>query len=89
MDATVADSEGGCRVTDSGSSQKIRRQPKADFLSSFVALQGAVSGACSGEQQWQEKVAAGIRAALEFVTADPLGRSRPDHRRSSPAPARG
>lgn len=70
MNATLADSEGGWRVTDSDP-PKHWRQPTADFLSSFVALQGVVSSACSVEEEWQEKVAAGIRAALEFVAADP------------------
>jgi hypothetical protein len=52
-------------------SPKGRRQPAADFLSSFVALQGAISSACAKEREWQEKVAVGIRAALEFLAADP------------------
>jgi hypothetical protein len=52
-------------------SSKGRRQPKADFLSSFAALQGVISRACAEEGEWQEKVAVGIRAALEFAAADP------------------
>jgi hypothetical protein len=51
-----------------------RWRPPADaFLPSFVALQGAVSRACDQQAEWQAKVAAGIRAALEFAAADPAG----------------
>jgi hypothetical protein len=47
------------------------RSPSAEFLPSFVALQGAVSTACSSQAEWEAKVAAGVRAALDFAAAEP------------------
>jgi hypothetical protein len=67
--ASGANSDGGPAA---GAGGPVRwRPPSAEFLSSFVALQGAVSAACGREAEWEAKVAAGIRAALEFAAAEP------------------
>ncbi len=47
------------------------RRGTAEFLPSFVALQRAVAEACSGQIEWQGKIAAAIGAALEFASNDP------------------
>ena len=47
------------------------RRGTAEFLPSFVALQRAVAEACSGQIEWQGKIAAAIGAALEFASKDP------------------
>jgi len=47
------------------------RRGSAEFLPSFVALQEAIATACSGPAEWEAKVAAGVRAALEFAAARP------------------
>jgi hypothetical protein len=46
------------------------RPPTAGFLPSFVALQDAVRDACTRHAEWEAKIAAGIRAALDFAAAD-------------------
>jgi hypothetical protein len=67
--ASGVDSDGG---PTAGAGAPVRwRPPAASFLTSFVALQDAVSTACGEQAEWQAKVAAGIRAALEFAAADP------------------
>ena len=48
------------------------RRGNAQFLPSFIALQGAVSRACARQVEWEAKVCAGIRAALDFCAAEPL-----------------
>ncbi len=58
------------RAADAGPPTRWR-PPTAEFLPSFAALQGAVARACALEEEWQAKVAAGIRAALEFAAGDP------------------
>jgi hypothetical protein len=65
-----ADSKGRSGSADADPPTRWR-PPTADFLPSFVALQGAVSRACAREEEWQAKVAAGIRSALEFAAGDP------------------
>jgi hypothetical protein len=67
-----ADGRGEDRAADADPPTRWR-PPTADFLASFVALQGAVSRACARHDEWQAKVAAGVRAALEFAAADPAG----------------
>jgi hypothetical protein len=47
------------------------RAPRADFSPSFRALQDAVRKACAGQSEWQARVAAGIRASLDFAAAEP------------------
>jgi hypothetical protein len=70
--STVADGEWEGRSAAAGRAARWRR-PAAEFLPSFVALQDAVSRACAEQGAWQAKVAAGIRAALEFAAADRAG----------------
>jgi hypothetical protein len=48
------------------------RRGSAQFLPSFIALQGAVSRACARQVEWEAKVCAGIRAVLDFCAAEPL-----------------
>jgi hypothetical protein len=43
----------------------------SDFTASFVQLQGAVRGACSGRVEWPDKISAAIHAAVEFAAAHP------------------
>jgi hypothetical protein len=50
----------------------IARRGSAEFLPSFAALQEAVRRACSMEAEWEARVAAAIRAALEFAAAEPV-----------------
>jgi hypothetical protein len=45
--------------------------PVADFSTSFKQLKDAVRRACARQDGWEERIAAGIRAALEFAAADP------------------
>jgi hypothetical protein len=47
------------------------RRGSAEFLPSFAALQEAIARACAGSTEWEAKVAAGVRAALEFAAAHP------------------
>jgi hypothetical protein len=47
------------------------RRGNAEFLPSFAALQEAIARACAGKTPWEAKVAAGVRAALEFAAAHP------------------
>jgi hypothetical protein len=47
------------------------RYPTADFSVSLDRLQDAVQGACARQGRWEEKVAAGIHAALGFAAAEP------------------
>jgi hypothetical protein len=47
------------------------RRGRAKFLPSFAALQEAVRTSCASHSEWEAKVAAGIRAVLEFAAADP------------------
>lgn len=49
------------------------RAPAADFSASFTRLRDAVRQACAlgADARWEERVAAGIRSALEFAAADP------------------
>jgi hypothetical protein len=56
---------------EAGGASHHWRPPTAAFLPSFVALRDAVNGACEQQTEWEGKVAAGIRAALEFAAADP------------------
>jgi len=48
-----------------------RRRGNAEFLPSFASLQAAVRNACTRQTEWQAKVGAGIRAALDFAAGDP------------------
>jgi AcrR family transcriptional regulator len=41
------------------------------FDSAFAALQVRIETACAAEPEWAERVAAGIRAAFEWVAAEP------------------
>jgi hypothetical protein len=41
------------------------------FDSAFAGLQVRIESACAGAGDWPEQVAAGIRAAFEWVAADP------------------
>jgi hypothetical protein len=43
----------------------------AAFEAAFARLQVTILEACGRENRWPEKVAAGIRAGLEFAAADP------------------
>jgi hypothetical protein len=44
---------------------------EVDFHSAFLELDGEVRDACEGQAEWQGKIAAGIRAALEFAASRP------------------
>lgn len=47
------------------------RVPKAGFSPSLRALQEAVRKACAGQSEWEAKIAAGIRATLDFAAVEP------------------
>lgn len=59
--------EGGSDLT---AAARVRRGT-TQFLPSFVALQEAVNRSCSRSSEWEARVGAGIRAALDFAAADP------------------
>ena len=62
----------GRRRTPSGETQAAAaRRGKANFLPSFAALKDRVSKACGGEEAWEARVVAGVRAVLEFAATDP------------------
>jgi hypothetical protein len=42
------------------------------FDSAFAALQVRIESACTAASEWPEQVAAGIRAAFDWVAADPV-----------------
>ena len=64
--------DGGRRQTPRGRRQAAAaRRGKARFLPSFAALKDRVGKACGGEEAWEAKVVAGVRAVLEFAAADP------------------
>ena len=48
-----------------------RRAQREGFSTSFGQLQGEVEGACRRVTGWEARVAAGVRAALEFAAAHP------------------
>ena len=48
-----------------------RRAQGEGFSTSFGQLQGEVEGACRRVTGWEARVAAGVRAALEFAAAHP------------------
>ena len=48
-----------------------RRAQGEGFSTSFGQLQGEVEGACGRVTGWEARVAAGVRAALEFAAANP------------------
>lgn len=70
MRKTGADGERRDREDDADRPARWR-PPTAEFLPSFIALQGAVSGACGQHDQWQAKIAAGVCAALRFAAEEP------------------
>jgi hypothetical protein len=70
LEASGADYEGESHVARPDALARWR-SPTAEFLPSFVALQDAVRTACGRQAEWEAKVAAGIRAALEFAAAEP------------------
>ena len=47
------------------------RAPTEDFSRSFEALKGLVRRACDRQLEWEAKVVAGVRAALEFAADEP------------------
>jgi hypothetical protein len=47
------------------------RRGKAEFRACFAALQDVIGEACAAGGEWESRVASGVRAALEFVAADP------------------
>lgn len=47
------------------------RPPSAEFLPSFDRLRETVRVACAGHQRWEERVVAGVHAALDFASAEP------------------
>ena len=47
------------------------RPPSAEFLPSFDRLREAVRKACAGHSVWEERVVAGVEAALGFAAAEP------------------
>ncbi len=47
------------------------RPPSAEFLPSFDRLREAVRRACAGHPEWEERVVAGVQAALTFAASDP------------------
>ena len=47
------------------------RRGTAEFLPSFIALQKAVDSACDRQTGWEARIAAAVRAALDFAAADP------------------
>ncbi len=47
------------------------RPPAAEFLPSFDRLRETVRKACAGHAHWEERVVAGVEAALGFAAADP------------------
>lgn len=49
---------------------RVRRAGE-DFSASFAQLKAAVSEACTGGEDWEARVAAGIRAVLEFAAESP------------------
>jgi hypothetical protein len=64
--------DGERRQTPPGETQAAAaRRGKASFLPSFAALKDRVSKACDGEEAWEGKVVAGVRAVLEFAATDP------------------
>lgn len=70
MDASGSDGSG--RRRGGGESPEARRRRgSAEFLPSFAALQAAVRRACARQSEWQAKIGAGIRAALDFAATDP------------------
>jgi hypothetical protein len=42
-----------------------------DFTASLLQLQDAVRAACTSQPEWQGRVVAGIKAALEFAATEP------------------
>jgi hypothetical protein len=68
----ASDSGGSGRRRGGGESPEARRRRgSAEFLPSFAALQAAVRKACARQTEWQAKLGAGIRAALDFAAGDP------------------
>jgi hypothetical protein len=47
------------------------RPPSAEFLPSFDRLRGRVRKACAGHSKWEERVVAGVHAALAFAADEP------------------
>jgi hypothetical protein len=70
--ATGAKGDGDRQAPDADPPARWR-PPTAEFLPSFVALQRAVREACDRQSEWEAKVTAGVRAALEFAAGDPAG----------------
>jgi hypothetical protein len=64
-------SDGRRRRTSALTAEARARRGSAEFLPSFAALQERVRDACAAQEEWQAKIVAGVRAALEFCAADP------------------
>jgi hypothetical protein len=76
LSVLVSQENGGRKVGQAGSGESaaaVARRGKARFLPSFAALKDRVETACAGEDRWEERVIAGLRAVLEFAAADPQG----------------
>jgi hypothetical protein len=72
----VSQENGGRKIGQLGSGESsaaAARRGKARFLPSFAALKDRVTMACSGQESWEARVVAGIRAVLEFAASDPQG----------------
>jgi hypothetical protein len=67
---TASDREQQDEVRDLTAAARARNGT-TQFLPSFAALQGAVTIACDAASRWEPKIAAGIRAALDFAADDP------------------
>jgi hypothetical protein len=70
--ASGTDGAGAHRDQESGLSDAARaRAPTEDFSTCFRELREIVGTACTRHHEWEARVAAGVRAALEFASANP------------------
>jgi hypothetical protein len=69
--AKASRANGGKREASDSTVATEWRAPTADFSSSLRALQDAVRKACAGQSEWEAKIAAGIRATLDFAALEP------------------
>src|SRR5262245_41686937 len=71
--ATVTRTNGtdGRRHGSSGIRPSVHTAAGEDFASSFSQLQDAVRRACAMHGDWEARVVAGIRAAIDFAVESP------------------
>jgi hypothetical protein len=92
MDASAVDS----RLFNETGIGEVEVVERREFADSFDRLRSAVDEGCEGDQEWQARFVAGIRAAFAFAAAnpaaaraltiesrstDPFGDDEGDHRR--------